>query len=265
MHIMAQRLEYAGSEGPPPAALAGGWSNNESVAPQRLSDLEQIYNAHYDRVFRAAYRVTGSSSDAEDVLQTVFLRILKHQHDFVSVDDAGNYLYRAGVNAALDLVRSRKSAPSTPLEEQAPTGEGWKPDRGHHSPELRDKLRDAVAQLHPTAAEMGLHFMNTETYEQTTLRPDLVQGRAFIKEGGHVDVLVDASTEEPLTTEIPRNVELTVTQTDPGVRGDTATGATKPATLESGAVVNVPLFINEGDVVRVDTESGQYLTRVSTS
>jgi elongation factor P len=113
------------------------------------------------------------------------------------------------------------------------------------------------------ADEMGLHFMNTETYEQTTLRPDLVQGRAFIKEGGHVDVLVDASTEEPLTTEIARSVELTVTRTDPGVRGDTATGATKPAALESGAVVNVPLFINEGDVIRVDTESGQYLTRVS--
>ena len=74
---------------------------------------------------------------------------------------------------------------------------------------------------------------------------------------------MDASTEEPLTTEIARQVELVVTQTDPGIRGDTATGATKPATLESGAVVNVPLFINEGDVIRVDTESGQYLTRVS--
>ena len=111
--------------------------------------------------------------------------------------------------------------------------------------------------------EMGLHFMNTETYEQTTLRPDLVVGREFIKEGGTVDLLVDASTEEPLTVEIPRTVELVVTRTDPGVKGDTATGATKPATLESGAVVNVPLFINEGDVIRVETESGQYQTRVS--
>jgi len=110
---------------------------------------------------------------------------------------------------------------------------------------------------------MGLHFMNTETYEQTTLRPDLVVGREFIKEGGTVDLLVDASTEEPLTVEIPRTVELVVTRTDPGVKGDTATGATKPATLESGAVVNVPLFINEGDVIRVETESGQYQTRVS--
>jgi elongation factor P len=78
-----------------------------------------------------------------------------------------------------------------------------------------------------------------------------------------VDVLVDASTDEPLAVEIARHVELTVTQTDPGIKGDTATGATKPATLESGAVVNVPLFINEGDVIRVDTTSSEYLTRVS--
>ncbi|MDX1419372.1 MAG: elongation factor P [Rubricoccaceae bacterium] len=113
------------------------------------------------------------------------------------------------------------------------------------------------------ADDLGLHFMNAETYEQTVLRPDLVQGREFIKEGGHVDVLVDASSEEPLTVEIPRTVELVVTQTDPGLKGDTATGATKPATLESGAIVNVPLFINEGDVVRVETESGQYQTRVN--
>jgi RNA polymerase sigma-70 factor, ECF subfamily len=150
MQIMAQTVQFAASGGPPP----GGLSNNGSVAPHRLADLEQLYNAHYDRVFRAAYRVTGSSSDAEDVLQTVFLRILKHQHDFASVDDAGNYLYRAGVNAALDLVRARKSAASSSLEEETPAGGSWRPDRGHHSPELRDKLRDAVAQLHPTAAEM---------------------------------------------------------------------------------------------------------------
>jgi RNA polymerase sigma-70 factor (ECF subfamily) len=121
----------------------------------RLVDLEKLFTAHHDRVFRAAYRVTGNTSDAEDVLQTVFLRLLKHEHDFTSIEDAGNYLYRAGVNAALDLVRSKKSAPSEPLEEHAPADRGgWRPDRGHHSPELRDHLRDAVAQLHPTAAEM---------------------------------------------------------------------------------------------------------------
>ena len=111
--------------------------------------------------------------------------------------------------------------------------------------------------------DLGLHFMNTETYEQRALRADLVTGKEFIKEGGMIDVLFDAATDEPLNVELPRQVELTVTKTDPGLKGDTATGATKPAELESGATGMVPLFINEGDVLRVDTETGSYQTRVS--
>ena len=113
------------------------------------------------------------------------------------------------------------------------------------------------------ADDMGLNFMNTETYEQIALRPDLVARRDLIKEGGLIEVLFDAATDEALTAELPRQVELVVTQTDPGLKGDTATGATKPAVLESGATVYVPLFINEGDTVRVDTETGSYQTRVS--
>ena len=111
--------------------------------------------------------------------------------------------------------------------------------------------------------ELGLHFMNTETYEQRSLRADMVANKAFMQEGSKVIILVDAGTEEPLTVELPRQVDLAVTQTDPGLKGDTATGATKPAVLESGATVYVPLFINEGDVVRVDTETGDYITRVT--
>ena len=111
--------------------------------------------------------------------------------------------------------------------------------------------------------ETGLHFMNTETYEQVALRTDLVPGKDLIKEGATIDVLFDAATDDALSAELPRTVELKVAQTDPGVKGDTATGATKPATLESGATVMVPLFINEGDVVRVDTETASYQTRVS--
>ncbi|MEM9999007.1 MAG: elongation factor P [Bacteroidota bacterium] len=112
--------------------------------------------------------------------------------------------------------------------------------------------------------DLGLHLMNTETYEQTSLPASQVEGREFIKEGGEIDLLVNAATDEPLSVEIPRHVHLTITQTDPGLKGDTATGATKPATLESGAVVNVPLFLNEGDVIRVDTTDGSYIERVST-
>ncbi|MDX1530759.1 MAG: elongation factor P [Rhodothermales bacterium] len=111
--------------------------------------------------------------------------------------------------------------------------------------------------------DLGLHLMNTETYEQTTIPVERVENRGFVKEGGEVEILVNAATEEPLTVEVPRHVELTVAETEPGMKGDTATGATKPAKLESGATVNVPLFINEGDVVRVDTESGDYITRVT--
>jgi len=113
--------------------------------------------------------------------------------------------------------------------------------------------------------DMGLHLMNTDTYEQTTLPPERVTARGFIKEGGQIDLLIHAETGEPLAVEVPRHVELAVSRTEPGVRGDTATGATKPAVLESGATVSVPLFINEGDVVRVDTESGVYITRVSSN
>ena len=113
--------------------------------------------------------------------------------------------------------------------------------------------------------DLGLHFMNTDTYEQFSLPAEMVDRRDYIKDGGLVDIIFHAETEQPLSTEITTNVELVVTETEPGIKGDTATGATKPATLESGAVVNVPLFINEGDTIRVNTETGAYVTRVSTS
>ena len=111
---------------------------------------------------------------------------------------------------------------------------------------------------------IGMHFMNMEDYAQFAMPPEQVPGREYLTEGGTIDILFHADTETVLMAEIPRSVELIVTQSDPGLKGDTATGATKPATLESGAVVNVPLFINEGDTIRVNTSSGDYITRVST-
>ena len=113
--------------------------------------------------------------------------------------------------------------------------------------------------------EYGLHFMNTETYEQFALNAENVQGREFLTEGGTIDILFRADTDEPLSTKMPTNVDLAVAETDPGLKGDTAQGGSKPATLESGAVVDVPLFIEEDDVVRVSTGSGEYVTRVSTA
>jgi len=111
---------------------------------------------------------------------------------------------------------------------------------------------------------LGLHFMSLSDYSQCTLPKDQVEGREYLKDGGMIDLLFHADTESVLLAEMPRSVELEVVQSDPGLRGDTATGATKPATLESGAVVNVPLFINEGDVIRVNTSTGSYITRIST-
>lgn len=113
--------------------------------------------------------------------------------------------------------------------------------------------------------DYGLHFMNTQTYEQFSLPPEQVEGKEYIKEGGDVEILFRTDTNEPMRMDIPQKVELEVTQTTPGVKGDTAQGGSKPATLESGATVDVPLFINEGDVVRVSTQTGEYETRVSTA
>ncbi len=113
--------------------------------------------------------------------------------------------------------------------------------------------------------DLGLHLMNTETYEQFSLPAERIEGRQFIKEGETVDILFYAEKEEPLTVELPERVDVRVVKTDPGLKGDTATGGSKPATVESGAVVSVPLFIEEGDIITVSTETGEYVTRVSTA
>lgn len=132
-----------------------------------------------------------------------------------------------------------------------------------------EKVKTARVERRPNQFlyedDLGLHFMNTETYEQFSLRAEMVDRRPYIKEGGIVDILFHAETDQPLTTEIPTNVELQIVETEPGIKGDTAQGATKPATLESGATVYVPLFINEGDVIRVNTETGSYVGRVNSA
>lgn len=107
-----------------------------------------------------------------------------------------------------------------------------------------------------------MHFMHGETFEQIMISVDKVEAAEFLKESGEVVIVINADVEEILYAEVPNHVELKVVQTDPGLRGDTAQGGTKPATLESGAVINVPLFINEGDVLRVDTRERSYIERV---
>jgi len=108
------------------------------------------------------------------------------------------------------------------------------------------------------------HFMDMETYDQVSLSEDEVGDVAlYLKDNTEVEVLyIDGS---PVSLELPNFIELAVARTDPGLRGDTAQGGTKPATLETGAVVQVPLFLNEGDIVKVDTRTGEYLGRVATA
>ncbi|HEX6988659.1 MAG TPA: elongation factor P [Bacillota bacterium] len=128
-----------------------------------------------------------------------------------------------------------------------------------------DKIEQAVIQkremqyLYASGDEH--HFMDTESYDQIPVRAEVLgDGLKFLKENMVVHILEHDG--RVIGVELPNSVELTVTETEPGVKGDTVSGATKPAKLETGAVVQVPLFVGTGDVIRVDTRSGHYLGRV---
>jgi elongation factor P len=106
------------------------------------------------------------------------------------------------------------------------------------------------------------HFMNTDNYEQVFLDKALINAPDFLKEGENADILFHADEEKVLGCELPASVVLEVTYTEPGVKGDTATNTLKPSTVETGATVNVPLFINIGDKIKIDTRTGTYSERV---
>jgi elongation factor P len=110
--------------------------------------------------------------------------------------------------------------------------------------------------------DMGYNFMNNETFEQVSIEKNIINGVDFLKEGMICEVVIHAHSETILFVDLPVQVALLVTYTEPGLKGDTATNATKPATVESGATVRVPLFINEGETIRVDTRNGAYIERV---
>jgi elongation factor P len=106
------------------------------------------------------------------------------------------------------------------------------------------------------------HFMHTETYEQLGLNPELVGDNSnWIKENSNVIIMFHNGKAIALT--VPLSVELTITQSDPGIQGDRSSGGTKPATLETGVTIQVPLFLEEGNVVKVDTRTGKYLERIN--
>lgn len=110
--------------------------------------------------------------------------------------------------------------------------------------------------------DTGYSFMDTETYEQITVSPEMVDAPQFLKDGQEVSVLINGETEQPMGVELPDKIILQVTYSEPGMKGDTATRTLKPAKVETGAVVNVPLFVNEGEFIKVNTKTGDYVERV---
>jgi len=134
-------------------AMAAGESD-----PREPSALEAIFAAHHVRVFRAAHRITGNVPDAEDVLQTVFLRLSRREAEARAVANLASYLYRAAVNAALDLLRARhestRVALDDPLAQALPGDRRARPDDIHEAAEIRRRLRQALARLNPRAAEV---------------------------------------------------------------------------------------------------------------
>jgi elongation factor P len=113
-------------------------------------------------------------------------------------------------------------------------------------------------------SDAGLfYFMNQETYEQLPLEKDRVLKSEFVTEGENCNLLIDVDNDRVLYAEPLAHIVSTVEDTDPGLRGDTAQGGSKPATISSGAVVQVPLFINKGDQIKVDTRTGEYVERVN--
>lgn len=110
--------------------------------------------------------------------------------------------------------------------------------------------------------DQGFNFMNNETYDQVNIQKDMIENSDLMKEGSNIEILFHADNNTPLTIDLPQYIMLKVTYTEPGVRGNTATNVSKPATVETGAEIKVPIFINEGDTIKIDSASRAYVERV---
>ena len=126
--------------------------------------------------------------------------------------------------------------------------------------EFADMRNEKVQFLYKD--EMGYHFMDSSTFEQVNIPESLISNPQLLKDGQEVEIVYHAETETALTCELPPFVELKITYTEPGLKGDTATNASKPATLETGAEIQVPLFINQDELIKVDTRTNSYAERV---
>lgn len=149
----------------------------------------------------------------------------------------------------------------------------WAKLKGLDNTRSIEKTWNSGDSIHPVRVERkayqylykddsGYNFMDNETFEQMAVAETMVDAPQFLKEAQEVSVLINTETELPMSVELPDKIVLKVTYSEPGVKGDTATRTLKPATVETGATVNVPLFVNEGELIRVNTKTGEYVERV---
>lgn len=120
--------------------------------------------------------------------------------------------------------------------------------------------RKTFQYLYPD--DQGFNFMDNETYDQVNIQREMIDNSDLLKEGASVEILFHSEKGVPLTIDMPQYIKLRVTYTEPGVRGNTATNVSKPATVETGAEIKVPIFINEGDMIKIDSASRGYVERV---
>jgi elongation factor P len=173
----------------------------------------------------------------------------EHNHDIYKVVDFQHV--KPGKGAAFVSVKMKSVTKGSVLEQNFPSG--------HNITIVRVERRQCQFLYKD---EMGLNFMNTETYDQLTLPEDMIDNADLMQEGMMVDVVFDARNDLPLSAELPSHVILEVTYTETGLKGDTATNTLKPATVETGAQVRVPLFVNTGDKIRLNSETREYMDRV---
>ena len=173
---------------------------------------------------------------------------IDHNHDIYKVTD---FLHvKPGKGAAFVRTTLKSVTTGKVLDQTFPSG---------HKIDIVRVERREYQYLYTD--DTGINFMNTETFDQIALAEGLIDNPQFLKEGMMVSVLFHSEKDLPLMAEMPASEWYAVTYSEPGVKGDTATNASKPAKLETGAEVRVPLFINEGDVIRINLETGEYLER----
>lgn len=149
----------------------------------------------------------------------------------------------------------------------------WAKMKGVDNGRTMEKTWNSGETIHPVRVEKrpfqflfkddtGFTFMDSETYEQISVAPGMVDAPQFLKDGQEVSVLINTETDLPMGVELPDKIVMRVTYSEPGVKGDTATRTLKSATVETGATVNVPLFVNEGELIRINAKTGEYVERV---